>query len=72
MANRSAFIDDEIAHTKRILIIIGKALALRASPQCIRRRLSQLNLKTPDYLLKLRALKETPTLNESEHPRLPN
>ena len=67
-----AFIDDEIAHTKRILIIIGKALTLRASPHCIQRRLSQLNLKTPDYLLKLRELKQTPTPDESECPRLSN
>ena len=66
------FLDDEIAHTKHILIIIGKALALRASPQCIQRRLSQLNLTTPDYLVKLRALKETQASDESEYPRLPN
>ena len=52
------FLHNDIAHTKRILQIIDKALDLRASPACIQRRLSQLNLKTPDYLLKLKALKE--------------
>ena len=41
----------EITHTKRILDIINTALAMRASPNCIQRRLSELNLKTPDYLL---------------------
>lgn len=66
-----AFLSDDIAHTKHILAIISKALALRASPQSIQRRLSQLNLKTPDYLLKLSALKQTPTPDESEYPRLP-
>jgi hypothetical protein len=48
-------LNDDIAHTKRILDIINRALALRASPVCIQRRLSQLNLKNPDYLLKLKA-----------------
>ena len=52
------FLNDEITHTKRILDIINKALALRASPACIQRRLSQLNLQTPSYLLKLKTLKE--------------
>ena len=46
----------EIAHTKHILGIIDKVLATRASPSCIQRRLSELNLKTPDYLLKLKAM----------------
>lgn len=45
-----------ITHTKRILDIINAALAMRASPNCIQRRLSELNLKTPDYLLKLKAM----------------
>jgi hypothetical protein len=51
------FLNDDIEHTKRILQIIDKALAMRASPTCITRRLSQLDLKTPEYLLKLKALK---------------
>jgi hypothetical protein len=46
-------LDRDIAHTKRILEIINTALVIRASPGCIRRRLSQLNLKMPDYLQKL-------------------
>ena len=46
----------DIAHAKRILEIINTALSLRASPDCIERRLSQLNLKTPDYLVKLAKL----------------
>jgi Family of unknown function (DUF5681) len=45
-------LESEITHTKRILEIINTALALRASPDCIQRRLAQLNLKAPDYLLK--------------------
>jgi Family of unknown function (DUF5681) len=49
-------LENEIAHTKRILEIINTALTLRASPNCIQRRLSQINLKTPDYLLKLKAI----------------
>jgi Family of unknown function (DUF5681) len=49
-------LDQEITHTKRILKIINTALAMRASPNCVQRRLSQLNLKTPDYLLKLKAM----------------
>jgi Family of unknown function (DUF5681) len=48
-------LESEIAHTKRILEIINTALALRASPDCIHRRLAQLNLKTPEYLLKMQA-----------------
>ena len=52
------FLNEDITHTKHVLGIINKALALRASPACIQRRLSQLNLTTPDYLLKLQALKE--------------
>ena len=52
------FVNDDITHTKQILDIINKALALRASPACIQRRLLQLNLQTPLYLLKLKALKE--------------
>lgn len=51
-------VHNDIAHTKRILQIIDTALAIRASPTSIQRRLSQLNLTTPDYLLKLKALKE--------------
>ena len=51
-------VNKDIAHTKRILQIIDKALAIRASPPSIQRRLSQLNLTTPDYLLKLKALEE--------------
>jgi hypothetical protein len=47
-----AHIESDIAHTKRIIEIIDTALAMRASPSCIQRRLSQLNLKTPGYLLK--------------------
>jgi Family of unknown function (DUF5681) len=43
-------LDRDITHTKRILEIIYTALVLRASPGCIQRRLSQLNLKTPEYL----------------------
>lgn len=42
----------EITHTKRILEIINTALISRASAECIRRRLAQLNLKTPGYLVK--------------------
>jgi Family of unknown function (DUF5681) len=45
-------LDRDIAHTKRILEIVNTALAMRASPNCIQRRLAQLNLKTPEYLLK--------------------
>lgn len=48
----------EIAHTKHILDIINTALAMRASPSCIERRLAQLNLKTPDYLVKLAKLNQ--------------
>jgi Family of unknown function (DUF5681) len=44
-------LESEIAHIKRILEIINTALALRASPDCIQRRLAQLNLKTPSYQL---------------------
>ena len=51
-------VNKDIAHTKRILQIIDKALAIRASPTSIQMRLSQLNLTTPDYLLKLKALEE--------------
>ena len=47
-----AHFESEIIHTKRIIEIINTALAIRASPSCIQRRLSQLNLKTPEYLLK--------------------
>ncbi len=43
-------LERDIAHTKRILEIINTALTLRASPNCIARRLSQLELKTPHYL----------------------
>ena len=49
-------LERDIAHTKRILEIINTALSLRASPNCINRRLSQLNLKTPDYLVKFAKL----------------
>lgn len=49
-------LDQEITHTNRILEIINSALAMRGSPNCIQRRLSQLNLKTPDYLLKLKEM----------------
>jgi hypothetical protein len=42
--------ESEIAHTRRILDIINAALSTRASPHCVARRLSQLDLKTPDYL----------------------
>ena len=52
------FLNDDITRTKHILDIINKALALRASPACIQRRLSQLDLKTPAYLLKLKTLEE--------------
>jgi hypothetical protein len=51
------FLKDELTHTKRILRIIDRSLAMRASPTCITRRLSQLDPKTPEYLLKLRTLK---------------
>ncbi len=51
-------LERDIAHTKRILEIINTAVTLRASPTCIERRLSQLNLKTPDYLVKLAKLEE--------------
>ena len=47
-------LDRDIAHTKRILEIINTALTQRANPNRIHHRLSQLNLKIPDYLLKLR------------------
>ena len=50
------YLERDIVHTRRILKIINTALAVRASPNCIQRRLSQLNLKTPDYLLKVRNL----------------
>ena len=50
------YLQTEIAHTKHILDIIDKVLATRASPSCIQRRLSELDLKTPDYLLKLKAM----------------
>lgn len=49
-------LESEIAHTKRILEIINTALAMRATANGIQRRLSQLNLKTPDYLLKTRTI----------------
>ena len=49
-------LERDIAHTKHILDIIDKVLATRAAPNCIQRRLSELNLKTPDYLLKLKAM----------------
>lgn len=49
-------LESEIAHTKRILDIINTALAMRASPNCIQRRLTQLDLKAPEYLLKMRNL----------------
>jgi hypothetical protein len=49
-------LEHDIAHTKHILDIIDKILATRASPNCIQRRLSELNLKTPDYLVKLKAM----------------
>ena len=52
------FLKDDIAHTTRILEIINTALAMRASPSSIQRRLSQLNLKTPEYLLKLEVPKQ--------------
>jgi Family of unknown function (DUF5681) len=52
-------LEQEIAYTKRILGIINTALAMRASPNCIQRRLSQLNLKTPDYLLKVKKLAQS-------------
>jgi Family of unknown function (DUF5681) len=42
----------DIDYTKRILGIIETALKLRASPICVQRRLSELNLKIPDYLRK--------------------
>ena len=57
----AAYLDQlerDIAHTKRILEIINTALSLRACPNCIERRLSQLNLKTPDYLVKLAKLEQ--------------
>lgn len=66
------FVNDEISHTKHILNIINKGLALRASPACIQRRLSQLNLKTPDYLLKLQALKEEERVGGKGMPPLLN
>ena len=52
------FLNDDIKHTKRILHIIDKALAMRASLNTIKRRLSQLNLKTPDYLSKAQGFKQ--------------
>jgi hypothetical protein len=39
--------ESEIIHTKRILDIISTALAMRASQDCIQRRLSQLNRNRP-------------------------
>jgi hypothetical protein len=51
-------IEDEITYTTRILDIINRALALRASPACIERRLKQLDLKEPEYLIKLKRLKQ--------------
>lgn len=44
--------DRDIVHASRILEIINAALAMRASPNCIQRRLKQLNQKIPDYLMK--------------------
>jgi Family of unknown function (DUF5681) len=54
-----AQLEHEITRTKRILDIINTALAMRASPNCIQRRLSQLNLKTPSYLLKVKKMERT-------------
>lgn len=56
-------LENEIAHTKRILEIIDTALALRASPDCIQRRLAQLDLKTTKYFLK--ATTSTRTIQET-------
>jgi Family of unknown function (DUF5681) len=49
-------LDRDIVHTKRILEIVNTAIAMRASSNCIQRRLSQLNLETPDYLLKAKEI----------------
>ena len=49
-------LERDIAHTKRILDIINTALAMRASPNCIQRQLSELNLKKWNYLLKLKSM----------------
>jgi Family of unknown function (DUF5681) len=43
-------LENEIAYANRVLEIINTALAIRASPSCIQRRLAQLNLERPDYL----------------------
>ena len=51
-------LNTDITQTEHVLDIINKVLARRASPACIQRRSSQLNLTTPDYLLKLQALEE--------------
>jgi hypothetical protein len=51
------FLSDDIDDNKHILEIIDKALAMRASPATIKRRLSRLNLKTPEYLSKVQVLK---------------
>lgn len=48
----------EIAYTERILEIINTGLSLRASQNCIERRFAQLDLKTPDYLVKLERLEQ--------------
>lgn len=48
-----AQLECDIVLIKRLLEIINTALALRANPNRIQSRLSQLNLKIPDYLLKL-------------------
>lgn len=48
------YFQTEIIHTKRVLEIINTTLAMRASPDCIQRRLTQLDQKTPEYLLKVR------------------
>jgi Family of unknown function (DUF5681) len=49
-------LERDITHTKRILEIINTALAMRASSSCAERRRSQLDLKTPDYLIKVKNL----------------
>jgi hypothetical protein len=43
--------------TKRILEIISIALVMRASPNCVQRRIAQLNLKRPDYLLRTKEMR---------------
>jgi hypothetical protein len=50
-------LDCDIAYTKRILDIINTALAKSASSNCIQRRLVQLNLKRPNYLLRTKEMR---------------